>query len=359
MKYFFYFFILLCYSCGSPSTFKEHHTSRTFIPIQYSKLFGIAETDNDRQVFHLNAGDTFWGPVIKKNSKPLKVAVLSTVFAGFIELLGAQNQIVAIEKESYYSDAIILERIRNKSIVATGEEGQIQIEQLLSQHPDIVVSGSRELMNSAIGEKLKKSNIQIVYCDNFREQHPLARAEWVMYFGALLNLTEKADSIFKAVTANYLQIAKANSDTTKKRPLIMTDALFGDSWFVPGGNSYTSQLIADAGGRYVFKDKTPLYTYPLSIEEVLVKAQMADIWIHTNQHASMAMLETADRRYTLFKPFTQHTIFNNNKKENPNGGNDFWEKGVGRPDIILNDLNIIFSGDSTRYPLLHYYQQLQ
>ncbi|MES2618528.1 MAG: ABC transporter substrate-binding protein [Bacteroidota bacterium] len=361
MKYFFYLLALFCFGCGTSTVNNHQHSKRTFIPIKYSKLFGITETADERQLFHLNEGDTFWGPAIKKNTAPLKIAVLSTVFAGFIEMLGAQNQIVAIEKESYYSDAVIQERIKNKSIVATGEEGQIQLEKLLSQHPDIIVSGSRDLMNSAVGEKLKKSNIKIVYCDNFREQHPLARAEWLLYFGAMLNLTEKADSIFKTVTTHYLQIAdKAlDSTSTKTKPLIMTDALYGDSWFVPGGNSYTAQLIADAGGRYVFKNKTPLYTYPLSIEEVLVNAEKADIWIHTNQYASLAMLQTADRRYTLFKPYKQHTIFNNNKQENANGGNDFWEIGVGRPDIILEDLYNIFSGDSSRYQALHYYKQLQ
>lgn len=220
------------------------------------------------------------------------------------------------------------------------------------------MAGSAEFLSGAVGIKLKTAGITVLYCDNFLEQHPLARAEWIRYFGVLAGKQQKADSLFESVKNNYLSIASQN-DSTPYKPLVMTDALFGDSWFVPGGETYTSQLIADAGGRYVFSDKKTLHTYPLSLEEVLTRAGKADVWIHTNQYVSLKNMETADRRYKLFKPFTTGNVFNYNKRENPEGGNDFWETGVGRPDMILSDLHIIFSADTSRYRSMHYYRQLR
>ena len=40
-------------------------------------------------------------------------------------------------------------------------------------------------------------------------------------------------------------------------------------------------------------------------------------------------------------------IYNNTLRMNPGGGNDFYERGAVRPDLVLNDLkNIFLSGYS-------------
>ena len=38
--------------------------------------------------------------------------------------------------------------------------------------------------------------------------------------------------------------------------------------------------------------------------------------------------------------------WDNTLRTTPQGGNDFWERGAVRPDLILSDLAAIFSGDS-------------
>ena len=40
-------------------------------------------------------------------------------------------------------------------------------------------------------------------------------------------------------------------------------------------------------------------------------------------------------------------IYNNTLRTTPEGGNDFWESGAMRPDLILQDLIAILQGDSS------------
>ena len=51
-------------------------------------------------------------------------------------------------------------------------------------------------------------------------------------------------------------------------------------------------------------------------------------------------------------------IWNDNSRQNAKGGNDFWESGVVRPDLILRDLIRILSG-STPATQLTYYQPVE
>ena len=51
-------------------------------------------------------------------------------------------------------------------------------------------------------------------------------------------------------------------------------------------------------------------------------------------------------------------VWNDNSRQNAKGGNDFWESGVVRPDLILRDLIRILSG-STPATQLTYYQPVE
>ena len=42
----------------------------------------------------------------------------------------------------------------------------------------------------------------------------------------------------------------------------------------------------------------------------------------------------------------QGRVWNNNRLQTPAGGSDFWESGVVRPDVVLDDLFQIFYPDN-------------
>jgi iron complex transport system substrate-binding protein len=66
-------------------------------------------------------------------------------------------------------------------------------------------------------------------------------------------------------------------------------------------------------------------------------------------------LYKANNRYALLNVFKQSKIYNNNKRENKYGGNDFWEIGVVRPDLVLKDLISIFNNPNISDEKLYFY----
>jgi iron complex transport system substrate-binding protein len=329
----------------------------SFVKIEYSKMFGIANFDKYSQLFFLNGKDTSWSTKSYELPSKSKMVVLSSVFAGYVELLERQDQIVGVDNFKYYCDSLLLKRFEQKQIIEIGEEGQMNLNKLLQLRPDILISSSFSSQDQSLIKRLKKSGIQIVFCDNFKEQNPLARAEWIKLFGFLFDAQSKADSLFDGIVRRY-QKQISNNSAKLLKPLVLTDALYSDVWNVPGGNSYTAKLIEDANGAYVFKNKNELFSYPLSLELVLKAAENCDIWLHVNQYKTKDELLKANSRYALLNVFKKSKIFNNNKRENKFGGNDFWEMGAVRPDIVLEDLSNIFKNPNISEEKLYFYTRV-
>lgn len=349
--------VLLLTACVQKHEQQKTEQAHGFVKIEYSKMFGIAKFKDYSQLFFLNDKDTTWSLRNDEVSQDLKVAVLSSVFAGYFELMGKQDHIIAVDNFKYYCDSFLRNQFSQQKAIEIGEEGQINLNKLLLSNPDVLIGSSFLVQDKSLTTRLKNSGIKVVYCDNFKEQNPLARAEWIKLFGFLLNCQTTADSIFNSVVAAY-KVQISNISLNTKKPLVLTDALYSDVWNVPGGNSYTAKLIEDANGLYVFADKKDLFSYPLSLEMVLKKAQNADVWIHVNQYKTKNELYKANSRYALLNVFKQSKIYNNNKRENKFGGNDFWEIGVVRPDFVLKDLISIFENPNISDEKLYFYTRV-
>ena len=80
----------------------------------------------------------------------------------------------------------------------------------------------------------------------------------------------------------------------------------------------------------------------MAIEAVVERAREAEYWINTGLARSLAELRGVDDRFRLFTSFRTGRVYNNDARVNPKGGNDFWETGAARPDLVLADLISIF-----------------
>lgn len=73
---------------------------------------------------------------------------------------------------------------------------------------------------------------------------------------------------------------------------------------------------------------------------------------------------TEEKDYTAlaakaeFAAFESGAVWSANKAMGPGGGNDFYERGVGRPDLILADLVAILHPDLAPGHTFTFYQQL-
>lgn len=347
--------VLVCVAC-QPNADMQKETVVSYEPMRYSKQFGIAHFKTFSQLFFVEKNDTIWS-LRSDESSDKNIALMSSVFAGFLEALKAQSSICAVDKIAYYNDTQLLRNFNNGLVTEIGEEGQIKMEVVLNLKPAILIASSHTANDRALLKRLNASGTKVIPCDNFKEQHPLARAEWIKLFGFITGKLPQAVQFFYQLDSNY-QALKKSVNTNGPKPVVMTDAMYMSVWNVPGAGTYTARLIEDAGGQYIFKDKTDRYSYPLNFESVFNAAQQATVWIHVNQYKSLQEMLDAEPRYALFKPFANHAVFNYNKRENAQGGNDFWETGVVRPDLVLYDLIRIFSMNKNTYTNLYFYNRL-
>ena len=111
-----------------------------------------------------------------------------------------------------------------------------------------------------------------------------------------------------------------------------------DTWHVSGGKSYIAQLIAAAGGRYLWSDNESRQSLPLDFEAVYAVAHDADFWFTMrNEWHGRAEVVAADERYGDFAAFKNGQVYNANARLSAQGGNDYWENGIVEPHLILAD----------------------
>ena len=132
---------------------------------------------------------------------------------------------------------------------------------------------------------------------------------------------------------------------------------FKDVWHVPDADSYLTRFLRDAGSTYAWdKTKSPQGSLALSFEAVAPVALTAEYWLQTGSASTKAEIIAQDARYAAFGPFINSQLYNNNRRTNAQGANDYWESGAMRPDLVLADLIKILHPELLPNWSLYYYQ---
>ena len=135
---------------------------------------------------------------------------------------------------------------------------------------------------------------------------------------------------------------------------------------MPSTQSYMARLVADAAGNYLYDRDTDNTSATIDNEEAYLMAAKADCWLNVGQLYSLAELRSRYPKLSDIECVKSGNVYNCTRRLSPAGGNDFWESGVIRPDIILSDLIKIFhpellheaSNEALLKPELYYYQRV-
>ncbi len=288
-----------------------------------------------------------------------KVVCLSTTHCAFISKLDRISTIQGISSPEYVYDDKIRDMILNGDITDIGFESQINYEKIISMNPDVVFAFGVDNAGVASFQKLTDIGIPVVFVGDFTEATPLGRTEWLKFFACFYDRLDYATEYFDSVEKNYNTIKEDIAKLNKKKPKVMVSLPWKGTWWVPGGNSFFANFISDAGGEYIFSNNDSDESVSMTIEEVFAQAKDAEFWFHPNNADDKRSIIEVDSRLTDFTPFKQAEIYNNNKRQNPYGGNDFWESGILHPDLILKDLQQIMFPDSLNNADLYYYKKLE
>jgi len=285
------------------------------------------------------------------------IATMSTSYLPFLDSLGVMDRLVAIDDATYVNNPTVLEMATSGTVTQFGYGAGVNIEQLLDISPDLIMTYGSGSPDYDAHPVLLNAGLHTVVNAEWLETSPLGRAEWGKFIALFFNKEAEAEAQFAATVERYEALA-AQANAVAEKPTVMTDSEYQGSWYVAGGNSYTAQYLADAGTDYLWADDASTGSIPLAFEAVYDKAANADYWINVGFINSLAELEAADARYADFAPFQNDTIWNNNKTQNANGGNDYYESAVAHPDAVLADLISIFHPEILPEHETRYFQQL-
>jgi len=264
------------------------------------------------------------------------IVVTSTTHIPALELLKVEQTLVGFPGTDYVSSEKTRARVDNNDIRELGKNEGINTEVLLELKPDVVVGFGIDGNNKTF-ETIKKSGVPIIYNGDWVEDSPLAKAEWIKFFGVLYNKEKEADSIFNQIESDYLE-AKKIASQVKNRPSILSGAMHKDVWYLPNGTSPEAQILNDANVNYLWSETSGSGSLALSFESVFEKAKDADLWLSPSYYSSFEALEKANEHYTKFDTFKNKNIYTFANTTGETGGVLYYELGTARPDLVLKDI---------------------
>ncbi len=286
-----------------------------------------------------------------------RVIAMSTTQLPHLDGLGVLDKLIGVDSFLYINNEAVRKKIDAGELVEIGSGGQVNVEQALDLEPDLIMTYGVGNPEYDAHPKLLEAGLNVVLNSEYMEGSPLGRAEWIKFTAAFFNQEAKANELYTAIAQRYRDIA-AKARAVAEKPTVFANAPFRGTWYMPGGKSYVAQLLADAGANYLWADDTSSGSQQLSFEEVFERAQNATFWLNPGSARSLSELQQMDERFTQFAAFQNGAVFNNNKRLNENGGNDYWETGVTNPHLILADLIKIFHPELLPDHELFFYQQL-
>jgi len=284
---------------------------------------------------------------------------MSVTHIAMLSAIGATDILVGISGSDLVYDSLVRDGISRGKIHDVGYEGNLNNELIVSLKPDVLMAYGVAAPSAGSMERLSTAGVRVVYNADYLEEHPLARCEWIRLFGLLTGRERIADSIFSTVSDNYHKIAQIVRNSDAYQPDVLLGSPWEDVWYISPSNSYMGRLIEDAGGNYLFRDLTGPHSVPYSVESVYRRATEAEIWINPGSAGSLAEIAESDQRMTHLPVFTPGRIWNNRKRITPDGGNDYWESAVVRPDLLLKDLVSIIHPELLPDYQQYYYKRLE
>jgi iron complex transport system substrate-binding protein len=368
------------WSCKGKTQTEQQHShcvKEASLPVKYAKGFSVDYyngfkvvtvkdwRDSEKvlaQYVLLPKGKS--GPVDFPNAILLdtpvrKVICISTNHISALARLGLVDSIAGVANVALIYNKEVAALLKENKIADIGKD-ELNYEKIVELNPSFVFTSGNWDGGDKVKQKLNSLHIKSVLNLDYMEQEPLARAEWLKFVAAFYDKEFEADSIFKEIEQNYLAL-KEKAKNISSKPTVFANLPFKEIWYMPCGDNYMAKLIADAGGDFLWKDAkaTNGLNLNLDYEAVYAKAADADIWLCNGFASSLAEIKAADKKNAFFKAYKTGNVFNNDKRNTPSGGFDFWESGAITPDKVLADLIFIFHPGLLPNHELYYYRRLK
>lgn len=264
------------------------------------------------------------------------IVCTSTTHIPLLDYIGETDKLVGFPTTDYISSKKMRQRIDAGLVKDLGIDKGMDLEALFKLKPSLVMGYT---MGSDLGQlkKIQELKIPVVINAEYLEKHPLGRAEWIKFMALFFGKEKEADSVFNEIEKEYAATTSLVKSIQQK-PTVLSGVLYGDAWFLPGGQNYAAKIVRDAGCDYLWSSDSTNGYLQLSFESVFAKAKSADLWIGVALFKNLKELQNSEQRYSLLKPFQQKKVYSYDARHGAKGGSEFLELGYLRADLVLKDL---------------------
>lgn len=350
-------------ACESPQKKQDQASEQSYEPA-YAKFFRIDYYHGYKRIqiihpwgnerlnmdYYLKTNDLAENPNSDEHPflitrKPETIIALSSPMVGLMELLGLDSHIVGVTDPDLIYNKDIKKRIQNGEIQDVGKSIQINMEKMMMLEPDLVVGSGWDQLSEDY-KKMIQLNMTPLLMYDWQELHPLGKAEWMIALAAFFNEEEKAKQLFNEIQERYLEL-KENLES-EEQAVVFNGSEYQGIWYSAGGQSYMSQLYADAQANYLMKEDSSSGSIMLDFEVIMHRAAHADIWMYTGAMAKNRLDLFKSPKYQSLDAIKNKRVFSYHKRMDETGANDYWETASFRPDIVLEDLIKIFHDEDPK-----------
>ncbi|WP_422362394.1 ABC transporter substrate-binding protein [Reichenbachiella sp.] len=371
------FFLCLAFTISCSTEQKHEITSedQTTSGIQYAKRFDVQYQDGIRLITIDKPWQGSKEPLqyllytdsipekyqndasLVKIKTPVQTIVSNlTTQLALMDELEVTNRLTGFAQTQFIYSSEILDRVEKGIVKEVGSDGSLDIESILDLNPDIVLAFSSGTENRQL-EKLKELGMNVVMNAGYMETSLLGRFEWIKFLGHLTGTEERANQVFDRKVAIYDSLTQLVSG--KEQPSVITGTLYGGTWFMPAGENYGANIIATAGGDYLWKEDQSSGWLSMDFESVFERGYNADYWIGVASYSSLDQLRQADERYAEFEAFKNGNVYSYMARVNEEGANDYFESGNVNPEKLLADHIKILHPELLPDYELYYYMKLE
>ncbi|MFZ9847204.1 MAG: ABC transporter substrate-binding protein [Flavobacteriales bacterium] len=237
-------FLLIIVACRDNSVPVEATSGQALI--SYARGFKLFEFDKN---FVVVIGGNRYS--FSKNITGSSYVLSGVTQLQFLKALHEDSSVVGLFDAKYFGDSAVSSRLE-KGEILNFKQGNSPDWELLIKHKNSMVLGYSSFNMDE--QMIKNLNLTVLPINEFQENHPLGKAEWIKVFGVISGKFALADSIFRKIEERYLAAKPSENDSSHK-PRVIAGEYYDGVWTVPGSNSYIAALVADAGGEYVIKNE--------------------------------------------------------------------------------------------------------
>lgn len=280
------------------------------------------------------------------DTRQCSIATNASTHVGMMVSLNVRANVGAVSLGRYLYDPALKTQFNEGKLMEIGS-ANIPFEALSKQKITLWVSAGMEALDPANAQRFKSLSILWVPNYDWREEHPLGKAEWLLFFGALTNRFDEAVRQFKAICVRY-KTYQEKYPRGNQCAKVLVGNFAGDFWYSPLQNSYQAQFLSSADFCTFSMHYKGTGSMAVGTERIYKEAEGCELWLNPGFPSKTEILSAFPNAKKL-KPFRQGKVYCYSHDLNK-----FWEQSALKPDLVLRDLIRIKNKTKTDSSLYFY-----